>query len=167
MIVYHGTTLNITKPDLSYSKAFLDFGPAFYTTEIVKQAEAWALRKKDMIGASSAIVNVYELDEAAIANCRVKRFDETNEREWLDFVCDCRDGKNVYADYDLIIGPVGDDKIFKIVQKYHSGEWGVEKALGELKFQQKSNQIAIRSEALINTALVFRSSYEVKAEDEK
>ncbi len=164
MIVYHGTTLKITKPDLSYSKAYLDFGPAFYTTEIVEQAEAWALRKKDMIGASSAIVNVYALDDEVLENYRVKRFDDTNEREWLDFVCDCRDGKNVYSDYDVIVGPVGDDKIFKIVQKYHAGEWSVEKALSELKFQQKSNQIAIRSETFINSALVFRTSYEVQSE---
>lgn len=167
MIVYHGTTLRIIKPDLTHTKAFLDFGPAFYLTEIVEQAKAWALRKKDMVGASSAIVNEYELDEAVLDTYRVKRFDETNEREWLDFVCDCRDGKSVYADYDAIIGPVGDDKIFKIVHKYHSGEWTVEKALSELKFQQKSNQLAVRNAELLNAGLAFRSAYEVQAEEGK
>lgn len=167
MIVYHGTTLRISKPDLAHTKAFLDFGPAFYLTEIVEQAKAWALRKKEMLGAESAIVNEYELNVAMLGNYRVKRFDETNEAEWLDFVCDSRDGKEVYADYDAIIGPVGDDKIFKIVHKYHSGEWTAEKALSELKFQQKSNQIAVRNAELLDVGLVFRSAYEVQTEAEK
>ena len=39
MIVYHGTTMEIQKPDIIHSKAHLDFGIGFYTTTFVKQAE--------------------------------------------------------------------------------------------------------------------------------
>ena len=45
MIVYHGTTMEIHKPDIKHSKAHLDFGVGFYTTSFQKQAERWAARK--------------------------------------------------------------------------------------------------------------------------
>jgi len=32
MIVYHGTTEMIVKPDVDYSKRYLDFGKGFYLT---------------------------------------------------------------------------------------------------------------------------------------
>lgn len=32
MIVYHGTTLEIVKPQVSFSKKYLDFGRGFYVT---------------------------------------------------------------------------------------------------------------------------------------
>ena len=32
MIVYHGTTLEIRKPDIRHSKSHMDFGTGFYTT---------------------------------------------------------------------------------------------------------------------------------------
>ncbi len=45
MIVYHGSSLEIIKPEISYSKAYLDFGRGFYVTTFRSQAEKWALRK--------------------------------------------------------------------------------------------------------------------------
>ena len=32
--------------------------------------------------------------------------------EWIDFVCDCRDGKRIYEKYDVIFGKVANDKVF-------------------------------------------------------
>ncbi len=37
------------------------------------------------------------------------------EEAWLDFVCDCRDGKDVYSSYDAIIGRVADDSVCQVV----------------------------------------------------
>lgn len=39
MIVYHGTTIEIPHPDVSFSKKYLDFGRGFYLTTYQKQAE--------------------------------------------------------------------------------------------------------------------------------
>lgn len=41
MILYHGSYLEITKPDLKYSRANVDFGRGFYTTLIYEQAVKW------------------------------------------------------------------------------------------------------------------------------
>lgn len=39
MIVYHGTTEVITKPDVIHSKKYLDFGKGFYLTMFEEQAK--------------------------------------------------------------------------------------------------------------------------------
>lgn len=39
MIVFHGTTEVIEKPDVLHSKSFLDFGTGFYLTTYKEQAE--------------------------------------------------------------------------------------------------------------------------------
>ena len=45
MIVYHGSTEIIKKPDVIHSKKYLDFGMGFYITSFENQAEKWAVRK--------------------------------------------------------------------------------------------------------------------------
>ena len=62
MILFHGTTEIIEKPNVSFSKSYLDFGKGFYLTTYQKQAEKWALRKA-LRKQKSAIVNVYELSD--------------------------------------------------------------------------------------------------------
>lgn len=100
MIVYHGTTEIIERPDVKYSKKYLDFGKGFYLTSFEEQAKKWAKRKALRQG-KTAIVNVYELPEQ-LDNCRVLSFDNENER-WLDFVCACRKGEEVNQEFDIII----------------------------------------------------------------
>ena len=62
MIVYHGSTEIIKKPDVVHSKKYLDFGRGFYITTFENQAKKWAVRK-GMRQEKAAIVNVYELSE--------------------------------------------------------------------------------------------------------
>ena len=62
MIVYHGTTEIIEKPDTKHSKKYLDFGKGFYLTSFENQAKKWAFRK-GLRQEKLAIVNVYELQD--------------------------------------------------------------------------------------------------------
>jgi hypothetical protein len=41
--------------------------------------------------------------------------DPEDDEKWLDFVCDCRDGKEDYKKYDIIIGGVANDDVFKFM----------------------------------------------------
>lgn len=43
MIVYHGTTDIIEKPDVDHSKNYLDFGKGFYLTTYEDQAKKWVM----------------------------------------------------------------------------------------------------------------------------
>ena len=86
MILFHGTTEIVEKPDISFSKSYLDFGKGFYLTTYQKQAEKWALRK-GLRKQKPAIVNVYDLSDD-LEKYDVLRFNQENEK-WLDFVCAC------------------------------------------------------------------------------
>lgn len=159
MIVYHGTTEVIENPDVNYSKKYLDFGKGFYLTTYEEQAKKWALRKA-LRRQKSAIVNVYELkDELDDAN--ILSFDNEDE-QWLDFVCACRKGELINQDYDIIIGNVADDDVFKTVDMYFRGLWDKQKVLKELRYYKMNDQICIVNQATLNAVLKFKEAYEVK-----
>ena len=106
MIVYHGSTTEIRFPDNRHSQKYLDFGEGFYVTSYREQAERWA-RRKAMRKGGRAVVNVYELAEN-YDGLSVLTFNGNNER-WLDFVCACRKGEDVYKSFDIVIGSVAND----------------------------------------------------------
>ena len=89
-----------------------------------------------------------------------KTFDE-DLVEWIDFVCNCRDGNEEYKQYDIISGKVADDKVFRVVDMYHNGIWDRDRALKEIKVYQTYDQIAFITQKAIDKLLKFDSSYEV------
>ena len=160
MIVYHGSTEIIKNPDVSHSKKYLDFGKGFYITTFENQAKKWAARK-GMRQEKTAIVNVYELSEKW-DGFRVLSFEKENEK-WLDFVCGCRKGQPLNAEYDIVIGNVADDDVFKTVDIYFRGLWYKEKVLSELRYYKMNNQICIANQEILNKLITFKRSYEVKS----
>lgn len=42
MTVYHGSSVEVAKPDLKHSRPVLDFGLGFYTTTLYEQAAKWS-----------------------------------------------------------------------------------------------------------------------------
>ena len=159
MIVYHGTTEFIKNPDVVHSKKYLDFGRGFYITTYENQAKKWAIRK-GMRKEKSAIVNFYELSEDW-NDFRVLSFEKENEK-WLDFVCECRKGKLLNKEYDIIIGNVADDDVFKTVDMYFRGLWDKKKVLEELRYYKMNNQICIVNQETLNHVLTFKRAYEVE-----
>lgn len=92
MILYHGTTLEIVKPQIITSDIGRDFGFAFYTTNIKEQAERWAVRRAKLQSrikkkAVPAIVNIYEWNQSG--NLKEKTFEDAS-MEWLEMVVKCR-----------------------------------------------------------------------------
>ena len=158
MIVYHGSSEIVKQPDSLHSYRALDFGKGFYVTSVREQAERWARRKADLFG-GKAIVNQYQMSDET-TGLRVKTFSD-DLSEWIDFVCDCRDGKPVYQQYDLIIGKVANDKVFRVVDMYHSGIWDRERALKEIRTYPNYDQIAFISQISIDKLLIFVHSREV------
>ncbi len=159
MIVYHGTVEVIKKPDVFHSFRPLDFGKGFYVTTVEEQARKWAERKADILGKTTGIVNLYNMS-SDIEGLIEKTFDE-DLVEWIDFVCNCRDGNEEYKQYDIISGKVADDKVFRVVDMYHNGIWDRDRALKEIKVYQTYDQIAFITQKAIDKLLKFDSSYEV------
>ena len=90
-----------------------------------------------------------------------RRFEKENEK-WLDFVCACRKGQPLNKEYDIIIGNVADDDVFKTVDMYFRGLWDKEKVLGELRYYKMNNQICIVNQETLNRLITFKRAYEVK-----
>lgn len=159
MIVFHGSSEVIERPDVRHSKKYLDFGPGFYLTSFENQAKKWAIRK-GLRQKKSAIVNVYEIRDDW-DNYRVLSFEEENE-QWLDFVCACRKGEKVNNNFDIIIGNVADDDVFKTVDMYFRGLWDKERVLSELRYYKMNNQICIVNQETLNKLITFKRAYEVE-----
>lgn len=164
MIVYHGTTMVLKEPDVAFSKDYLDFGKGFYVTTYQEQAERWALRK-GVRRQMPSYINVYEMADD-LTSFKVLDFKKENEK-WLDFVCACRKGDKKYQNYDVIIGSVADDDVFKTVDMYFRGLWDKEKALEELRYYKMNNQICIVNQEVLEQILTFQKSYEVKEKDDR
>lgn len=159
MIVYHGSNVIVDHPDIEHSFRSLDFGKGFYVTTVREQAEKWARRKADIYGTNKAIVTVYSMSEDL--NGLIKKSFEEDLTEWIDFVCRCRDGEEDYLQYDLIKGKVANDKVFRVVDMYHSGIWDKERAINEIKVYPNYDQIAFINQKAINQLLYYKSFYEV------
>lgn len=159
MIVYHGSDTVVECPDVVHSFRPLDFGKAFYVTTNLEQATRWAKRKSDISKSIKSYVSFYELDED-YSSFSVKSFSDDLE-EWIDFVCGCRSGSDIYKEYDIIIGQVADDRVFRVVDLYQTGIWDKARAIKEIKVYPKYDQIAFVSQTAIDKLLVFKSSEEV------
>lgn len=60
--IYHGSTMVVKKPLTDIGRKNLDFGKAFYTTDIREQAERWAKTMCRRSSNASPILNVYDFD---------------------------------------------------------------------------------------------------------
>ena len=159
MIVYHGSSEIIKNPDVKFSKKYLDFGSGFYLTSFENQAKKWALRK-GMRQNKPGIVNIYELKDNW-KDYNVLSFEEENEK-WLDFVCACRKGETLNKDYDIVVGNVADDDVFKTVDMYFRGLWDKKRVLEELRYYKMNDQICIVKQDVLEQILEFKDSYEVE-----
>jgi len=142
MIVYHGSYAEIKQIDLSKCEPHRDFGQGFYVTKFRQHAESWAKRKSRF--KHHGFVTEYEFyySELVARKCKIKQFEIYNE-EWLDFVVLNRNDKNPIPahDYDIVEGPVADDKVQNRIIDYLNGEITKTYFLEELKWHEETHQI--------------------------
>lgn len=157
--LYHGSTVAVRKPSLRPGRPNADFGKGFYTTSNLEQAERWAHIKQEREEALRAVVSVYEFDEALLNNSdwNIRRFTGADE-PWLYFVTDCR--KSRKHDYDLVQGPVANDKVFTTVNLFESGVLSAEAAILQLKAYKTYDQLSFHTDKTIGT-LRFVESFDV------
>ena len=143
MKVYHGSYTKIDKIDLAKSKPNKDFGKGFYVTKFRNHAEEWA----KIIGEKNeteGFVSEFEFSENDFTKtiCKIKRFDVYND-EWLDFVVANRNNKSetLAHDYDIIIGPVANDKVQNTLRLYLKGKISRENFLKMLTYHEETHQI--------------------------
>lgn len=160
MILYHGSNMIVEKPKLIEQNRFLDFGYGFYTTTNSSQAENFA-KKVVVRRGGTPIVNIYEIDEkAGNGVLKIKRFNAPDE-EWLEFVCAHRNGMYTGEQFDLIIGAVANDDVYRTLQVYSSGLLTKEQAIEALKIKKLFDQYVFATNEAISL-LKFVKSEEVR-----
>lgn len=151
MIVYHGSCEPVIHPDICHSRKAVDFGPGFYVTPIYEQARQWA--EKFRFRNMDSYVSHYLLDEKCFSDSKVLKFD-TYSDEWLMFVMNCRQEKDI-GDYDIILGGVADDKVFNTLELYFDGLIDKTEALRRLKYEKPNLQICLRTQKILDGYLRF------------
>ena len=150
MKLYHGSTMAVRQPSLTFGRSNADFGKGFYTTTQFEQAERWAKIKQKREGSERAVVSVYDFDESLLQDKEIKtrRFLGVDEA-WFHFVTDCR--KSRQHGYDLVEGPVANDNVFTTVNLFESGILSAEAAILQLKAYKTYDQLSFHSEKTIGT----------------
>ena len=167
MILYHGSKIQIEKPNVKGSNKFNDYGPAFYVTDDLDSAKSWACRN-DSLG----IVNQYHLDNRAFNNLKILNLSDKTEFSVLNWVAVLMHFRNLmpsfkminqqtlnwlekyYIDvdqYDIVIGFRADDSYFRFPSKFVSNELAFEDLEDVFLSGHLGIQLAFISEKAIKT----------------
>ncbi len=156
MRLYHSSDMSVVKPDITHSRDYLDFGKGFYLTSIheqaVRYAQRFARRQRD------AWLNIYEF-ELDGSEWKILKLD-SYDRRWLNFVANCRAGKDIY-DYDIVIGGIANDKVIQTLDRYFEGTLSEDETLGLLKYERPNIQYCIRSQKMLDVCLKYIKSIQL------
>ena len=159
MRVYHGSLERVQTPEIRQATRTLDYGTGFYTTTSAKQAEDWVRKRMDNSGINKGYVNEYELDLEHLKQFKCAFFDSPSD-EWLDFVMNNRLDRNFTHDYDVVYGPVANDRVYTCFTLYEGGVLSKENLIKELKTYELVDQYLFHTEQALK-ALQFVKAKEI------
>lgn len=119
MLIYHGSTERVEHPEIRKSQRALDYGSGFYTPTSYEQAERWVRRKMQTNKANRGFVNIYEFNPLSMQAYKCLSFPTPTE-EWVDFVMANRMTESFSHDYDIVYGPVANDRVYAAFSLYES-----------------------------------------------
>ena len=157
MKLYHGSLESVSKPEIRESNRTLDYGKGFYATTSYKQAEDWVLRRTKEMDVSRGFVNVYEFGESALQKMKSLIFNQPTE-EWVDFVHQNRTVKGFQHDYDIVYGPVANDRVYAAFALYEGGVLDKQELIRELRTYKLVDQYLFHT----SPALQYLSFIEAK-----
>ena len=160
MKLYHGSIEVVEKPELRQPNRTLDYGSGFYTTTSFKQAENWVRRKMKEYEATQGYVKTYELEESTMQSLNCLIFTAPTE-EWVDFVMQNRTQKGFSHSFDIVYGPVANDRVYAAFALFEGGLLNKQQLIAELKTYKLVDQYLFHTKEAIS-ALTFIEAKEVK-----
>jgi len=152
MILYHGSSRAIEKPDISFSRDNTDFGKGFYTTTIKFQAEKWTNRFKRRFGYGA--LSLYEVDETTMRKeVNILEF-ETYSTAWLDYVVKSRKGE-ITETFDLVIGGIANDDVYNTLTLFFRGYIETDEAIKRLRHEKPNIQYCFKNQSVIDKHLKY------------
>ncbi len=77
------------------------------------------------------------------------QMENSDSEEWLDFILNCRSGKDS-TDYDLVVGGAANDKVFNTVELFFDGLIDKTEAINRLRYEKPNLQISFRTEKALS-----------------
>ncbi|MDO4165390.1 MAG: DUF3990 domain-containing protein [Bacteroides sp.] len=135
MKLYHGSNVIIDKIDLMLSKPYKDFGRGFYLSAVEEQAQKMAMFRALTLG-GTPLVSAFEFDERHLTDGSLTYLSfESYTVEWAEFVFRNRnEAKDFQHEYDIVYGPIANDKIGLQIQKLEDGSIGMDEFLNRVKY---------------------------------
>lgn len=158
MKVYHGSLDIVQCPAILKSNRSLDYGSGFYATTSYEQAESWVIRKMQQSNVKVGYVNVYEYEESKDLN--ILSFNEPTSK-WAEFVRRNRKELAYKHEYDIVYGPVANDKVYAAFSLYESGILDVDTLIKTLKTYKLVDQFLYHTEKALQT-IKFIEAKEVR-----
>ena len=136
--LYHGSTTDIDRIDLQKSRPNKDFGRGFYLS--ADRQQAWRMGEfKALTEGGTPVLNTYLFDEQVLTSgeLRVLSF-EGYTREWADFIFLNRNNRSIDPahDYDIVYGPIANDRVGVQIGKYEAGDITLDQFLQNLKYMK-------------------------------
>jgi len=150
MKLYHGSLDIVDAPLILESRRTLDYGKGFYTTTSRKQAEDWVKRRLNSEDKECGFVNVYEFDKELASTLNVLIFDSPTEA-WVDFVMQNRTIKDFTHDYDIVYGPVANDRVYAAFALFEGGFLNKQELISELKTYKLVDQYLFHTDRSLTT----------------
>jgi len=142
MKLYHGSHVEVKNPKLLVSGRVGDFGRGFYTTSSQEQARRWAQIRALQGGGNLGVVSVYEVPDTIFVNpaLTIKTFAQA-DAQWLDFVLANRNDVDFEHHFDLVCGPVANDRVYVCLNALENGTADRAAVLRRLKTFVLADQI--------------------------
>lgn len=160
MIVYHGSLEKIKQPEIREPNRNLDYGGGFYATTSEAQATDWVRRRMTEKQAKEGFVNEYVLDAIILKTLNCLIFTAPTE-EWLDFVMKNRTDRHFTHNYDVVYGPVANDRVYAAFALYEGGLMTKQNLIAELKTYKLVDQYLFHTPKSLQ-AIKFHDTKQIK-----
>lgn len=158
--IYHGGIEIVERPEIRLPNRSLDYGSGFYTTTSYEQAKRLVERRMKDKRVPVGYVNVYEMDDVAMARMKSLVFEEPTE-EWVDFVMSNRMVRGFSHDYDIVYGPVADDSVYTQFALYEGEVISMQTLIRELKTYKLVDQYLFHTQRALD-CIRYVESIEVR-----
>ena len=138
MKLYHGTNKGFSQIDLSKSKPCKDFGPGFYLSDSLMQAEEMVRARVELLGGTPTVLE-YNFDESILNNnqLNIRTFDDYTE-DWANFIIANRTHNlpTPSHNYDIVIGPIANDRVGRQLWRFQNKDINISQLIRNLKYMK-------------------------------
>jgi hypothetical protein len=162
MLLYHGSNIIVTEPEIRQSIRGLDFGEGFYLSASEDQGRKFGFivrnraikYHKEPVGVPT--VNVFEFDKEGFDTLIIRMFPKA-DGEWLSFIHENRRKAYAGESYDLCVGPTANDDVFATIQLFESGVLDFDGAIQALKAYKLQDQYCFKTPKALGYLRYLRS----------